>query len=183
MLLCRDVGPLAVATASAPGEPDFETAEEVAEEFDEDEVPVVLDGGRCAGLPATVVDGTGEDLLPDPGGPPALGDDPGGDPQRLAGAAVSGGGRRAARPSRAPEPGEAAARLAASSSRKTSSRWTETERGASMPMRTWSPRTSRTVTTTSAPIMMLWLARRVRTSTGLLRSRTESGGTSASRVA
>jgi L-threonylcarbamoyladenylate synthase len=61
-LLCRDIGPLAVATAGAQGEPDFETAEEVAEEFDEDEVPVVLDGGRCAGLPATVVDGTGEDL-------------------------------------------------------------------------------------------------------------------------
>lgn len=62
LLLCREVGPLAVATASAPGEPDFETAQEVAEEFDEDEVPVVLDGGRCAGRPATVVDGTGEDL-------------------------------------------------------------------------------------------------------------------------
>ena len=60
--LCRDIGPLAVATASALGEPDFETADEVAEEFDEDEVPVVLDGGRCAGLPSTVVDGTGEDL-------------------------------------------------------------------------------------------------------------------------
>lgn len=62
LMLCRDVGPLAVATASATGEPDFETAEEVADEFDEDEVPVVLDGGRCAGLPATVVDGTGDDL-------------------------------------------------------------------------------------------------------------------------
>lgn len=62
LALCREIGPLAVATASAQGEPDFETAEEVAEEFDEDEVPVVLDGGRCAGLPATVVDGTGEDL-------------------------------------------------------------------------------------------------------------------------
>ena len=62
LVLCRDVGPLAVATASATGEPDFETAEEVADEFDEDEVPVVLDGGRCAGLPATVVDGTGDDL-------------------------------------------------------------------------------------------------------------------------
>ncbi len=61
LLLCRDIGPLAVATASATGEPDFETAEEVAEEFG-DEVPVVLDGGRCAGLPATVVDGTGDDL-------------------------------------------------------------------------------------------------------------------------
>lgn len=62
LALCRDIGPLAVTTASATGEPDFETAEEVAEEFDEEEVPVVLDGGRCAGLPATVVDGTGEDL-------------------------------------------------------------------------------------------------------------------------
>lgn len=60
--LCRDVGPLAVATASAQGQPDFEMAEEVAEEFDDDEVPVVLDGGRCAGLPSTVVDGTGDDL-------------------------------------------------------------------------------------------------------------------------
>jgi L-threonylcarbamoyladenylate synthase len=60
--LCRDIGPLAVATASAQGQPDFETAEEVADEFDDDEVPVVLDGGRCAGLPSTVVDGTGDDL-------------------------------------------------------------------------------------------------------------------------
>ena len=62
LLLCREVGPLAVATAGAQGEPDFETAEEVAEEYDEDEVPVVLDGGPCTGLPSTVVDGTGEDL-------------------------------------------------------------------------------------------------------------------------
>jgi tRNA threonylcarbamoyl adenosine modification protein (Sua5/YciO/YrdC/YwlC family) len=60
--LCRDVGPLAVATASASGDPDFETAAELAEEFGDD-VPVVLDGGVCAGLPATVVDGTGEDPL------------------------------------------------------------------------------------------------------------------------
>ena len=62
MMLARDVGPLAVATLSALGEPEFETAAEVAEEFG-DEVPVVLDGGLCAGLPATVVDGTGEDPL------------------------------------------------------------------------------------------------------------------------
>ena len=60
--LCRDVGPLAVATLSAQGDPDFETAAEVAEEFAEDDVPVVLDAGRCTGLPSTVVDGTGEDL-------------------------------------------------------------------------------------------------------------------------
>jgi L-threonylcarbamoyladenylate synthase len=62
LLLCREVGPLAIATAGAQGAPDFQTAEEVADEFAEDEVAVVLDGGRCAGLPATVVDGTGEDL-------------------------------------------------------------------------------------------------------------------------
>jgi L-threonylcarbamoyladenylate synthase len=62
LALCRDIGPLAVATASAQGMPDFETAEEMADEFDEDEVPVVLDGGRCAGQPSTVIDGTGEDL-------------------------------------------------------------------------------------------------------------------------
>ncbi len=62
LALCRDVGPLAVATLSAQGEPDFETAEEVAEEFDEDDVPVVLDGGPCAGGPSSVVDGTGDDL-------------------------------------------------------------------------------------------------------------------------
>jgi len=61
-LLCRDIGPLAVATLSASGEPDFETAGELAEEFEEDDVPVVLDGGRCRGLASTVVDGTGEDL-------------------------------------------------------------------------------------------------------------------------
>jgi L-threonylcarbamoyladenylate synthase len=61
-MLCRDIGPLAVATAGAQGEPDFETAGEVAEEFGDD-VPVVLDGGPCTGLPSTVVDGTGEDPL------------------------------------------------------------------------------------------------------------------------
>ncbi|HEV8626063.1 MAG TPA: L-threonylcarbamoyladenylate synthase [Acidimicrobiia bacterium] len=62
LALSRDVGPLAVATGSAQGEPDFETAQEVADEFDEGEVPVVLDAGPCTGLPSTVVDGTGEDL-------------------------------------------------------------------------------------------------------------------------
>ena len=60
--LCREVGPLAVATAGRPGRGGPQTAEGVAEEFG-DAVPVVLDGGRCAGLPATVVDGTGEDPL------------------------------------------------------------------------------------------------------------------------
>jgi L-threonylcarbamoyladenylate synthase len=61
-LLCRDVGPLAVATLGAFGEPDFETAGELAEEFEEDDVPFFLDGGPCSGPPSTVVDGTGEDL-------------------------------------------------------------------------------------------------------------------------
>ena len=61
LALSKEVGRLAVATAGGQGEPDFETADEVAEEFG-DEVPVVLDGGPCAGLPSTVVDGTGEDL-------------------------------------------------------------------------------------------------------------------------
>jgi tRNA threonylcarbamoyl adenosine modification protein (Sua5/YciO/YrdC/YwlC family) len=62
LLLGKDVGPLAVATIAGPGEPDFETAQEVAEEFGDD-VTVILDGGRCCGLPSTVVDGTGDDLL------------------------------------------------------------------------------------------------------------------------
>ena len=61
-VLCKEIGPLAVTTASAQGQPDFETAADVAAEFAEDEVPVVLDGGACTGLPSTVVDGTGEDL-------------------------------------------------------------------------------------------------------------------------
>jgi L-threonylcarbamoyladenylate synthase len=62
LLLCRDIGPLAVATLGAQGDADVLTAEEVAEEFG-DEVAVVLDGGPCTGLPSTVVDGTGEDPL------------------------------------------------------------------------------------------------------------------------
>jgi tRNA threonylcarbamoyl adenosine modification protein (Sua5/YciO/YrdC/YwlC family) len=62
LLLCRDVGPLAVATLGAQGDADVETAEEVAEEFGDD-VTVILDGGPSAGLPSTVVDGTGEDPL------------------------------------------------------------------------------------------------------------------------
>jgi len=62
LMLCRDVGPLAVATLSAQGDADFETAAEVAEEFVDDDVPVILDGGPCRGGPSTVVDGTGDDL-------------------------------------------------------------------------------------------------------------------------
>ena len=62
LLLCKDVGPLAVASIASAGDPEFETAGEVAEEFG-DEVTVILDAGPCAGLPASVVDGTGEDPL------------------------------------------------------------------------------------------------------------------------
>jgi len=61
LTLCRIVGPLGVATAGIQGERELETAEEVAETFGA-AVPIVLDGGRCAGLPATVLDATGEDL-------------------------------------------------------------------------------------------------------------------------
>jgi L-threonylcarbamoyladenylate synthase len=58
--LCRHVGPLGVGTAGLQGEAELMTADEVAATFG-DAVAVVLDGGRCAGLPATVVDATGED--------------------------------------------------------------------------------------------------------------------------
>ena len=63
LALCKDVGPLAVATVGGGGEPDFETADEVDEEFGADDVPVILDGGACRRPGATVVDGTGEDPL------------------------------------------------------------------------------------------------------------------------
>lgn len=60
LALCRFVGPLGVGTAGLQGAAELMTAEEVASTFG-DGVPVVLDGGRCAGPPATVVDATGED--------------------------------------------------------------------------------------------------------------------------
>lgn len=61
--LCIRCGPLAVATAAAaPGEPELRAGPEVLEAFGA-AVPVVLDGGRCSGPPATVVDATGDDPL------------------------------------------------------------------------------------------------------------------------
>jgi L-threonylcarbamoyladenylate synthase len=60
LALCRYVGPLGAATAGIQGGAELETADEVSSTFG-DAVPVVLDGGRCAGLPATVVDASGED--------------------------------------------------------------------------------------------------------------------------
>lgn len=61
--LCARCGPLAVATAAAaPGSPELQAASAVVEAFGK-AVPVVLEGGRCAGAPATVVDATGADPL------------------------------------------------------------------------------------------------------------------------
>lgn len=60
LALCRYVGPLGVGTAGIQGGAELVTADEVSSTFG-DGVAIVLDGGRCAGLPATVVDATGED--------------------------------------------------------------------------------------------------------------------------
>ena len=61
LALCAAAGPLATTSANRHGEPPMETAAEVAERFG-DAVPVVLDGGICAGSPSTVVDCTGREL-------------------------------------------------------------------------------------------------------------------------
>lgn len=61
LALCAKVGPLATTSANVHGTPTLETAEEVARTFGE-RVPVVLDAGRCAGSPSTVVDCTGPEL-------------------------------------------------------------------------------------------------------------------------
>jgi tRNA threonylcarbamoyl adenosine modification protein (Sua5/YciO/YrdC/YwlC family) len=58
LALCRRVGPLATTSANKHGEPTPETAAGVADVFGE-AVPLVLDAGRCAGSPSTVVDCTG----------------------------------------------------------------------------------------------------------------------------
>lgn len=57
--LCRRVGPLATTSANLHGQPTATTAQEVADLFGS-LVPVVLDGGTCAGSPSTVLDCTGE---------------------------------------------------------------------------------------------------------------------------
>jgi L-threonylcarbamoyladenylate synthase len=61
--LARAVGPLATTSANLHGRPTPETAPEVAAELPD--VAVVLDGGRCAGAPSTVVacDGRGMRVL------------------------------------------------------------------------------------------------------------------------
>ena len=57
--LCRRVGPLATTSANLHGQPTATTAAEVERLFGA-AVPVVLDGGTCAGAPSTVVACTGE---------------------------------------------------------------------------------------------------------------------------
>lgn len=55
--LCRALGPLAVTSANRHGAPPAETAASVEEEFaDAAALALVLDGGRCAGTPSTVVE-------------------------------------------------------------------------------------------------------------------------------
>lgn len=54
--LCRRAGPLAVTSANRHGEPPCSTAEEAVAAFDASAVAVVIDGGRCDGVPSTVVD-------------------------------------------------------------------------------------------------------------------------------
>jgi tRNA threonylcarbamoyl adenosine modification protein (Sua5/YciO/YrdC/YwlC family) len=56
--LAAEVGPIAVTSANRHGEPTPPTAPEVAALFG-DGVALVLDGGRCAAPPSTVVDASG----------------------------------------------------------------------------------------------------------------------------
>jgi L-threonylcarbamoyladenylate synthase len=58
LALCRRVGPLACTSANRHGEPPCATAVEVVQAFGADQVPLVVDGGRCEGAPSTVVDCT-----------------------------------------------------------------------------------------------------------------------------
>jgi L-threonylcarbamoyladenylate synthase len=57
--LCRRLGPLATTSANRHGQPPLATAVSVRETF-ANEVPVVVDGGECAGEPSTVVECLGE---------------------------------------------------------------------------------------------------------------------------
>lgn len=57
--LCRRAGPLAVTSANLHGRPPCTTAAEVVSTFDGDAIALVVDGGRCDGVPSTVVDCVG----------------------------------------------------------------------------------------------------------------------------
>lgn len=61
LALCAALGPLATTSANRHGEPPMTTAAEVDATFG-NALPMVLDGGVCAGAPSTVVDCTGEEL-------------------------------------------------------------------------------------------------------------------------
>lgn len=61
LALCAALGPLATTSANRHGEPPMTTAVEVDATFGA-ALPMVLDGGVCAGAPSTVVDCTGEEL-------------------------------------------------------------------------------------------------------------------------
>ncbi len=56
--LCREAGPLAVTSANRHGELPCTTGSEVAAAFTVDAVALLVDGGRCDGVPSTVVDCT-----------------------------------------------------------------------------------------------------------------------------
>lgn len=58
LTLLREVGPLATTSANLHGEPPLTTAQAVRDVFAPEEVSVVLDGGRCDGVPSTVLDCT-----------------------------------------------------------------------------------------------------------------------------
>ncbi len=61
--LTRRVGPLAATSANLHGRPTPATAEEVVAQLGAADVAVVIDGGRCAGAPSTVVACTGHDAV------------------------------------------------------------------------------------------------------------------------
>jgi tRNA A37 threonylcarbamoyladenosine synthetase subunit TsaC/SUA5/YrdC len=56
--ICTQAGPLAVTSANLHGRPPCTTPDEVTASFGAGEVAVVVDGGRCDGVPSTVVDCT-----------------------------------------------------------------------------------------------------------------------------
>jgi L-threonylcarbamoyladenylate synthase len=57
--LCDEIGPLATTSANISGQPTITEAEGIVDTFG-DAVHLVLDGGKCEGPGATVVDCTGE---------------------------------------------------------------------------------------------------------------------------
>lgn len=61
LALCAALGPLATTSANRHGEPPLTTAVDVDATFG-DALPMVLDGGTCAGAPSTVVACTGAEL-------------------------------------------------------------------------------------------------------------------------